>query len=371
MACDDKCDCEHLGIDYYGVLSLKKDCHDLEIKKAFRRLAISYNPERNKDESIQAVFSLITEAYDVLSDPLKRAVYDQYGEAGLKRGVPGPENYIPPYVYHGEPLRTYREFFGTCSPYANLLDVLTRPLPLQEFPEGRGLKRKEEPLIKSLQLTLEEVFFGGVKKMKIQKLVLVGDDKSTTVPKEKILTIFVKPGFPTGTEIVFPEEGDQGPTKIPADVIFVTEDRPHETFKRDGSNLLMTVDLFLREALTGTVVTVNTIDERILRIPITSVVTADYQKLIPGEGLPIVEDPKFRGDLKINFNIEFPVYLPIASKNYIKRAFRESYPEDEKENTEYVHRLLLADKMRRNVDEDILLRREPNDELNELRRLCN
>lgn len=58
-----------------------------------------------------------------------------------------------------------------------------------------------------------------------------------------------------------------------ADVIFITEDRPHETFRREGSDLLMTVDIFLREALTGTVVTVNTLDDRTLRIPITSVIT--------------------------------------------------------------------------------------------------
>lgn len=58
-----------------------------------------------------------------------------------------------------------------------------------------------------------------------------------------------------------------------ADVIFITEDRPHETFRREGSDLHMTVDIFLREALTGTVVTVNTLDDRTLRIPLTSVIT--------------------------------------------------------------------------------------------------
>lgn len=50
----------------------------------------------------------MAEAYDVLSDPLRRAVYDQYGEEGLKTGVPGPEDYIQPYVYHGNALRTYK-----------------------------------------------------------------------------------------------------------------------------------------------------------------------------------------------------------------------------------------------------------------------
>ncbi|XP_015513655.2 dnaJ homolog subfamily B member 13 [Neodiprion pinetum] len=361
-----------MGIDYYGVLSLKKNSTDLEIKKAFRRLAIHYNPERQKDRGVQAVFSLIAEAYDVLSDPFKRAIYDQYGEEGLKRGVPGPQDYIQPYVFHGDPLRTYRDFFGTSSPYADLLDVLANPLPLYELPEGRGIKRKEEPLIKPLLLTLNEVFFGGVKKMKIQRLVLSGDGKSATVPREKILTIPIKPGLPSGTEILFPEEGDQGPTKIPADIIFVTEDRPHDTFVRDGSNLLMIVDVFLREALTGFIVTVNTIDERILRVPITSVVSPGYEKLVIGEGLPLVENPKERGDLIIRFNIEFPAYMPNSSKNYVKKAFRVSSAGGEKGDAEYIQRLILADKLRRNIDSDIPLRRESDDdEKRQLRDICN
>ncbi|XP_043515559.1 dnaJ homolog subfamily B member 13-like [Frieseomelitta varia] len=354
----ESCSCNRRGIDYYGVLSLKKNCDDLEIKAAFRRLAIRYNPKRAKSECLNTIFGLVAEAYDVLSDPLKRTIYDQFGEEGLKNGVPGAEGFIQPYTYHGEPMRTYKEFFGTESPYADLLYVLTQSLTLLEFPEGRGIKRKEEPLIKTLYLTLVEVFLGGIKKMKIQRLVLVGDDKSRTVTKEKILTIPIKPGIPTGTRIVFPEEGDQGPTKIPADVIFITEDRPHETFRREGSDLHMTVDIFLREALTGTVVTVNTLDDRTLRIPLTSVITPDYRKRVAGEGLPLPEDPKERGSLIMSFNIEYPVYLPVSNKTYVKRAFDTS---EDIRDTEYVHRLILANKMRRNVDFDVPVRRQPDD----------
>ncbi|KAG7210912.1 hypothetical protein KM043_016289 [Ampulex compressa] len=395
--CAEECICARRGIDYYGVLSLRKGCKDLEIKAAFRRSAIRYNPERQKEEGAEAIFALVAEAYDVLSDPLKRAVYDQYGEEGLKSGVPGPEGFIEPYVYHGEPMRTYRDFFGTESPYPDLLNILEQPLPLFEFIEGRGIKLKEEPLIKTLYLTLPEVFYGGMKKMKIRRLELVGDDKSTTVPREKILRIPVKPGIPVGTKIVFPEEGDQGLTKIPgrivtdrnglivvarvmsllsprdvgaADVIFITEDRPDETFRREGSDLHMTVDIFLREALTGTVVTVNTVDGRTLRIPITSVVTPDYQKRVPDEGLPFPENPKQRGNLVLRFDIEFPVYLPVSSKNYIKRAFDAPRSVDIGD-AEYVHRLILANKIRRNVDSDVPLRRNPNDEADQLKFICN
>ncbi|XP_039309202.1 dnaJ homolog subfamily B member 13 [Solenopsis invicta] len=378
-ASPDKCVCTQRGVDYYKVLSLGSNCGDAEIKEAYRRCAVRYNPERQKNGGAEAIFALAAEAYDVLSDPLRRAVYDQYGEEGLKNGVPRPEGFAKPYVYHGEPMRTFRwkqeplsshrsltliirEFFATENPYDDLLNILTEPQPLLEFPEGRGIKRKEEPLIKTLFLTLSEVFFGGIKKMKIQKLVLVGDDKSTTLSMEKILTIPIKPGIPAGTRIVFPEEGDQGPTKIPADVIFVTEDRPHETFRREGSDLHTTVDIFLKEALTGTMITLNTIDDRTLRIPITSIVTPDYVKRVPGEGMPIPANPKQKGNLILKFNIEFPVYLPLSNKHCIKKAFEVSCYTGV-ENAEYVHRLILANKMRRNVDDDVPLRRGANDRL--------
>ncbi|XP_018339918.1 PREDICTED: dnaJ homolog subfamily B member 13-like [Trachymyrmex septentrionalis] len=349
-----KCTCIQRGINYYKVLSLRWNCADTEIKEAYQRCAIRYNPARQKNEGAEAIFALAAEAYDVLSDPLRRAVYDQYGEEGLKNGVAEPERFMKPYVYHNEPMRTFREFFATENPYDDLLNILTEPQSLLEFPEGQGIKRKEESLIKTLFLTLSEIFFGGIKKMKIQKLVLL-DDKSTTSSMEKILTIPIKPGIPAGTKIVFPEEGDQSPSKIPADVIFVTEDRPHETFRREGSDLHMTVDICLKEALTGTVITLNTVDDRILRIPITSIVTPDYTKCVPGEGMPFPANPKQKGDLILRFNIEFPVYLSLTNKNYIKKAFEVSGTNVE--NAEYVHRLILAKKMRRNVNDDVPFRR--------------
>ncbi|XP_018392644.1 PREDICTED: dnaJ homolog subfamily B member 13-like [Cyphomyrmex costatus] len=363
-----KCTCTQHGMNYYKVLSLGWNCNNTEIKEAYRRCAIRYNPARQKNGGAEAIFALAAEAYDVLSDPLRRAVYDQYGEEGLKNGVSRPERFVKPYVYHGEPMRTFREFFATENPYDDLLNILTEPQPLLEFPEGRGIKRKEEPLIKTLFLTLSEVFFGGIKKMKIQRLVLLGDDKSMTASMEKILTIPIKPGIPAGTRIVFPEEGDQSPSKIPADVIFVTEDRPHETFWREGSDLHTTVDIFLREALTGTVITLNTIDDRTLRIPITSIVTPNYTKCVPGEGMPILINPKRKGNLILRFNIEFPVYLPLSNKNYIKKAFEAS--RTNVENAEYVHRLILANKMRRNVDDDVPFRRGVNDEADRLKFIC-
>ncbi|XP_015179990.1 PREDICTED: dnaJ homolog subfamily B member 13-like [Polistes dominula] len=341
MSCNNNnniCNCDNTGLDYYGILSLNRNSNDLDIKKAFRRLAISHHPKAKGNNGCFEGFSLIAEAYDVLSDPLKRAVYDQYGEEGLKHGVPGPNGFIEPYVYHGEPMKTYREFFATENPYADLLDHLTRPQTLLEFSEGRGIKIKDQPVINKLQLSLQEVYFGGTKKMKIQRLVFVDCTKMKTEIKEDILTIPIKPGILTGTKMIYPEMGDQSSTKISADIIFIVEDRPHETFQRKHSDLHMIVNVFLKEALTGITITVNTIDDRIFRVPITSIITPDYRKIIKGEGLPLPDNPKEKGNLILNFHVEFPIYLSIISKDYVHKAFELLITSDTIENTEYLHR---------------------------------
>lgn len=137
---------------------------------------------------------------------------------------------------------------------------------------GRVLCKKQPLITHPLKLTLHEIFFGGIKKMKIHHLVYTNAEKTHTEVKEKILTIPIKPGVYAGTELIFPEEGDQNPNQIPADIVFVVEERPHEVFVREKDNLVMIYDISLEEALMGTIVAVNTIDHRIIRIPITDVI---------------------------------------------------------------------------------------------------
>ena len=334
-------------LDYYGLLGLKRCCTDLEIKKAFRKLILQFNPERQKDESVRALFVAIAEAYDCLSDPFRRAIYDQYGEEGLKKGVPGPEDFIQPYIYHGDPLRTYREFFGTESPYADLLDVLIHPLPLYSLPEGRGVRRKEEPLRRKLYLTLNEIFHGGLKRIKIQRYEFSSCDETTTVMKEKLLDIHVKPGLPERTVFKFVEEGDQDPTTIPADLILVTEDRPHPEFVRKGLDLITEKTVTLEDALIGCSIKVNTLDRKTLTIPITQVISPSYEKVVENEGMPSVDDIGIRGNLIIRFNIEFPDYLPGTSKDMIRRALQLARIGGGQGQPEQVNRLILADKIKR------------------------
>ncbi|XP_022832092.1 dnaJ homolog subfamily B member 13-like [Spodoptera litura] len=322
-----------MGFDFYGILGVKRNCSQLEVKRAYRRLALKYNPERHdNDDNIKRIFALIAEAYEILVDHKHRAVYDQYGEEGLKRGVPGPTEFSQPYNYHGDPMRTYNDFFGTANPYADLLDYYENLPPMFESPLGKGYKEKDTTIVRPLALTLEEVYKGGLKKMKIQRLVFTDETCTELKLREKVLSIPIKAGIYPNTEVRFKEEGDQGPTRIPADVIFITEDRPHDTFIRSGlSDLLYMQNITLEEALCGFMVHLTTLDGRTLRIKIEDVVTPTYEKVIEDEGLPLPSCPKkAKGNLIMRFRIDFPEYLSKRSKKAFEDAFKVKDEEEKK-----------------------------------------
>jgi len=130
-----------MGKDYYKVLGVAKSANDDELKRAYRKLALKYHPDKNQAPGAEEKFKEIGEAYDVLSDPRKRQIYDQLGEEGLKNGggssggghsaggmpggMPNGAAYgaggMPPggfhYTYHGDPKATFAQFFGTADPF--------------------------------------------------------------------------------------------------------------------------------------------------------------------------------------------------------------------------------------------------------------
>ncbi|XP_026469999.1 dnaJ homolog subfamily B member 13-like [Ctenocephalides felis] len=345
-----------MGIDYYGVFSLNRTCTLLDIKKKYRQLALALHPLKKPNPPGQpapiiapptVTWELIGEAYEVLSDPLRREIFDQFGQEGLQQGVPTPDGFVPPYVYHGDAMKTYQDFFGSTSPYVNILDAFDDPQTSHILPICRGLKAKDPPIIQPLLLTLSEVFHGGIKKMKIQRKVFIDEHQAVTRVKEKILDIPIKRGILPGTRITFEKEGDQGPTNEAADIIFVITDRPHEVFSRIGAHLVMDVKVGLKDALCGTSVTVHTLDRRIIRIPITTIINPAYEKIVVGEGMPRIEDPKLKGDLIIKFSVTFPTYLPKASKQLIAKAFHTAEQDGGKLTSDNINRLILTDKMNR------------------------
>jgi DnaJ homolog subfamily B member 13 len=236
------------------------------------------------------------------ADPLRRQVFDLYGEEGLKKGVTSPTGYIEPYVYHEKCDETYSSVMGSYSPYADLIDAVTHPPPLLATCGNRCAKVKDPPIQRLLNLNLTEVFFGGTKKLKVQRLELIDDMQCKTELREKLLVINFPPGVLPGTRYVFPEEGDQGPTRIPADIVFVVVDRPHEVFRREKANLHMRCQVSLKDALVGFGITVLMLDGRKFNVPITTTpISPGYVHNLVGEGLPLMDRPSERGNLYIAF----------------------------------------------------------------------
>jgi len=139
------------------------------------------------------------------------------------------------------------------------------------------------------------------------------------MPVEEILTIEIKPGWKKGTKITFPEKGNEQPNVIPADIVFIIDEKPHSVFKRDGNDLTVTQKISLVEALTGYTVHLTTLDGRRLTVPINNIIHPEYEEVVRGEGMPLPKDPSKKGNLRIKFNIKFPTRLTSEQKAGLKR----------------------------------------------------
>ncbi|XP_062908992.1 dnaJ homolog subfamily B member 13 isoform X1 [Mobula hypostoma] len=314
-----------MGQDYYSILGIIRNATDADIKKAYRKLALKYHPDKTTDPCADEKFLQIAEAYDVLSDLRKKATYDKFGEEGLKGGIPSEFGetgaWTTGYTFHGNANKIFRDFFGGDNPFADFFDTKAEINLGFGGLRGRGVKKQDPPIERELHLSLEDLYHGCLKKIKISRRVM-NEDGHTSSIKDKILTIQVKPGWLSGTKITFPNEGDQGPNNIPSDIIFVVKDKPHPWFCRDKNDLIYNAPIELAKALTGYTVEIETLDDRFLSIPINDIVHPKYTKVVPGEGMPLSKDPLKKGNLIIQFDIKFPDKLTPAKKKLINRALQ-------------------------------------------------
>ncbi|CAN8271018.1 unnamed protein product [Cochlearia groenlandica] len=345
-----------MGVDYYKLLQVDRSATEDDLKKAYRKLAMKWHPDKNptNKKDAEAKFKQISEAYEVLSDPQKKAVYDQYGEEGLKGNVPPPDAGGATYFSTGDGPTSFRfnprsaddifaEFFGFSSPFgggggagggggsrgSRFSSSMFGDNMFASFGEGGlgggggsmnhhgGGVRKAAPIENKLPCSLEDLYKGVTKKMRISREI--ADVSGKTMQVEEILTIDVKPGWKKGTKITFPEKGNEQPGVTPADLVFIVDEKPHPVFTREGNDLIATQKISLVEALTGYTVNLTTLDGRKLTIPVTNVIHPEYEEVVPKEGMPLQKDQTKKGNLRIKFNIKFPSRLTTEQKTGVKK----------------------------------------------------
>lgn len=137
---------------------------------------------------------------------------------------------------------------------------------------------------------------------------------------EEILTIDIKPGWKKGTKVTFPEKGNEEPGIIPADLVFVIEEKPHHVYARDGNDLTVNQEISLLEALTGKTLELMTLDGRNLNIPLTDIVKPGHEIVVRNEGMPISREPRKKGNLRIKMDVNYPTRLTEAQKSDLRRV---------------------------------------------------
>uniref|UniRef100_A0AC35GIC9 Chaperone DnaJ C-terminal domain-containing protein n=1 Tax=Panagrolaimus sp. PS1159 TaxID=55785 RepID=A0AC35GIC9_9BILA len=192
-------------------------------------------------------------------------------------------------------------------------------------------RQLQDPTIQyDLKISLEDIYKGCVKNMKITKNIFSRDGTSRSEvkmlainvkPGFKMLAINVKPGCKEGVKFIFPKEGDQHPGHIPADIAFVIKDKPHSHFQRDGVNIRYNQQITLKEALCGTTFMVPTLDGTTQTININSVIKPNTTQRIAELGLPNPQMDNKRGDMIIKFDVQFPHSLSVESKELLEKSY--------------------------------------------------
>ncbi|VWU48236.1 protein SIS1 [Hepatocystis sp. ex Piliocolobus tephrosceles] len=328
-----------MGKDYYSILGVSKDCTTNDLKKAYRKLAMLWHPDKHKDvkskKEAEEKFKNIAEAYDVLSDEEKRKIYDAYGEEGLKGTAPTGAN---TYVYSGvDPSELFSRIFGSdnhfsftstfdddFSPFSTFVNMTSRKArPTANTNVNSNNYNKSAAYEVPLALTLEELYSGCKKKLKITRKRFMG---TKNYEDDNFVTIDVKAGWKDGTKITFYGEGDQtSPMAQPGDLVFKVKTKAHDRFVRDANHLIYKCPVPLDKALTGFQFIVKSLDNRDITVRVDDIVSPKFRKIIVNEGMPSSKHPNVKGDLIIEFDIIFPKNLTSEKKRILRETLANTF----------------------------------------------
>ncbi|WP_323846003.1 DnaJ C-terminal domain-containing protein [Microbulbifer magnicolonia] len=299
--------------DYYKILGLERDADQAEIKRTYRKLARKYHPDVSNEEQAEDRFKEVSEAYEVLKDPEKRAAYDQLG-AGYHSGQEfrPPPNWDAGFEFHGggyteadpEAFSDFFEsLFGRAGGFAHGYGGARRR---QFHAEGENTYAK-------IAIDLEDSYRGGTRQITLKHSVLGPDGRPQI--QERKLNVKIPKGITEGQQIRLAGQGEPGVGEgKPGDLYLEITFKPHPLYHAEGKTVYLDLPLAPWEAALGAKVKVPTPDGPVnLTIPPNS---KDGSKLrLKGRGIPAREP----GDLYVILN----VVAPPANTEAEKEAYRQ------------------------------------------------
>lgn len=275
--------------DYYKILGVEKGASKDEIKKAFRKLAHEHHPDKNKGED--AKFKEINEAYTVLSDDQKRQQYDTFGSAGPGAGFNPNGGGFGGFDFSGF-ARQYQNQNGQAFEF-DLGDIFG------DFFGGGRRPRKGANITVDVQLSFKESVFGV--------------EREITINKEK-LSVKIPPGIENGQGLRVQGKGEDGPGGK-GDLIVRVWVEDHKTFRKEGYNLIMELDLKLTTALLGATLDIETLDGKIeLKVPAGT--THNEILRVRQKGVP--DERGRRGDLLIVTKVHMPKKISKSAQKLVE-----------------------------------------------------
>lgn len=339
--------------DYYEVLGISKGASEAEIKKAYRKMALKYHPDKNPgDSEAEDKFKEAAEAYEVLSDANKKARYDQYGHAGLggNAGFGGGMNMDDIFSQFGD-------IFGGAFGGGSFGGARGGG---QRVVRGTNLRVK-------MKLTLEEIAEGVTKKIKVNKLVNAegvtyktcatcnGTGRITRVAQtflgamqtqttchtcqgagkmidqkpsdadnqglkrqEEVIEIEIPAGVEEGMQLSVSGKGNAGPFNgIPGDLIVVIEEQAHEELRRDGEHLHYEAFVNFVDAVLGESIEVPTVNGK-AKIKVEPGTQSGKMLRLKGKGLPVLQGYG-HGDLFVHINVWTPKKVSKEEKEILEK----------------------------------------------------
>jgi len=345
--------------DYYETLGVSKSASAGEIKKAYRKMAIKYHPDKNPDDTTaEEKFKACAEAYEILSDDNKKARYDQYGHAGFEGGQGGGRG-----GFGGMDMDDIFSQFG---------DIFGGGFGGGGRGQRRQARVKGSNLRIRVKLTLEEIANGVEKKVKVRRKIKAkgvtfttctacngsgqvmrvtntilgrmqqastcptcqgageilknrpsGADAQGLIVDEETVSINIPQGVTEGVQLKVGGKGNEAPggNSIAGDLLVLIEEVPHDSLKREGSNIHFDLYVNFSEAVIGTSKEVDTVTGKV-KIKIEPGTQSGKILRLKGKGLPSIEHYG-NGDFLIHVNVWTPQEINKEQKQFFEKMLKD------------------------------------------------